>query len=371
MAKSLHLSREVKVYVQFASKFWEIPVLDGYSFSQGTNISEVTVAEMANASNESRRGRMAFTDSVSPAEFSFSTYARPFVDSGDHNAVESVLWGLFVGADAFDADEASGDIFKSGATSVLNSDATDLSINFTGSNKLTFADAVVWFKIKASGDNSADDLWYKLDGAVFSEVGLDFDIDGITTINWSGMAKTLEEATTAPTLGTLASNAAAITSTSNFIRNRLTQLTLTPSATINGGTAYSNLVLTGGSISISNNPSFVTPESLGIVNSPLAHVMGTRSVSGSFTCYLNNDSNSSAELLADLLAANTIVTNQFDMSLDIGGTTAPQIEVNIPKAHLEIPSTNIEDVISVEVSFHGLPSDVNSADELTINYLGA
>ena len=374
MAKSLHLSREVKVYVEFDGKFWEIPVLDGYSFSQGTNITEVTVAEMADATNNSRRGRYAFTDSVAPAEFSFSTYARPFVADSDHHAVEEVLWALFAGAANYDATEASGNIFDNGDTSpitVINSDTTDLSLTFTGSNKLTFADMNVWFKLTASGDNSADDLWYKLTGAVLSEASIDFDIDGIATINWSGMAKTLTEPDTAPTLGTLASTSSAIESTGNFIRNRLTQLSLTPETAINEGTAYSNLVLTGGNISISNNPTFVTPESLGVVNTPLAHVMGTRSVTGSFTCYLNNDANSSAELISDLLGATTTVTNSFNMALDIGGATAPKVQVNIPRAHLEIPSTTIEDVISVEVNFHGLPSDINSADEMSINYFGA
>ena len=78
MAQSLHLSREVKVYVKFGTKYWEIPVLDGFSFSQATNTAEVTLKEMAGASNANRRARKLFTDSLAPAEWSFSTYARPF-----------------------------------------------------------------------------------------------------------------------------------------------------------------------------------------------------------------------------------------------------------------------------------------------------
>lgn len=373
MAQSLHLSREAKVYVEFDSVFWEIPVLSDYSFSQGTNITEVTVAEMADASNVSRRGRRAFTDSVAPAEFSFSTYARPYTDSSDHRAVEDVLWALFAGASNYDADEASGNIFDNGASTpitVANSDTTNLSINFAGSNKLTFGDMNVWFNLPASS-NGGTDLWYKLTGAVLSEASLDFDLDGITTISWSGQASTLTDES-APTLGTLASNATAIASTSNFIRNRLTQLTLTPNSDINSGTAY-DLVLTGGSISISNNPTFVTPESLGVVNTPLGHVMGGRTVSGSFTCYLDNDGDKSAELVQDLLNATTQITNNFDMVFQVGGTTSgtPRVYFTMDNAHLEVPSHSIEDVISIECNFHALPSDISNTDEITIDYYGA
>ena len=84
MADNLFFSRDTRVIVSDAasggSSYWEIPVLDGFSFSQATNTSEITLNEMAAASgNASRRGRRMFNDSYAPAEWSFSTYARPFV----------------------------------------------------------------------------------------------------------------------------------------------------------------------------------------------------------------------------------------------------------------------------------------------------
>ena len=51
------------------------------------------------------------------------------------------------------------------------------------------------------------------------------------------------------------------------------------------------VTLTGGSISIENNLNYLTPETLGSVNTPLGHVTGTRSISGNFTCYLNDVAN--------------------------------------------------------------------------------
>ena len=75
-------SRDTKVFMKWAydatdTALYEIPVLDGFSFSQGTNTSEVTLSEAADSSGNSKRGRAMFTDSYAPAEWSFNTYMRP------------------------------------------------------------------------------------------------------------------------------------------------------------------------------------------------------------------------------------------------------------------------------------------------------
>ena len=75
-------SRDTKVFMKWAydsnnTALYELPVLDGFSFSQSTNTSEVTLSEAANSSGYSKRGRAMFTDSFAPAEWSFNTYMRP------------------------------------------------------------------------------------------------------------------------------------------------------------------------------------------------------------------------------------------------------------------------------------------------------
>src|SRR5210317_841206 len=108
MAERLYFSRDTKVFIEFDSVIWEMPVLDGFSFSQATNSSEVTLNEMESSAGVSRRGRRAFNDSLAPADWSFSTYMRPFKSTGTgtgkaddtanvHHAVEEVLWALFTG----------------------------------------------------------------------------------------------------------------------------------------------------------------------------------------------------------------------------------------------------------------------------------
>lgn len=362
MADTLYFSRDTKVFVKIGSAVWEIPVLDGFSFSQATNTSEITLNEMADSAGNSRRARQMFTDSYAPAEWSFSTYVRPFVSAGsgagaaddaaNHHAVEEVLWALMVGDAAYSSNTFTG----------FTADTTDLDIDFDSSNKVTLGTADIFFVMGGAG--SGTKTTYKIEGCVVNEASIDFDIDGIATINWSGMGKIITE-DTAPT----ATVYEAVSSTSNFIRNRLTTLAI--SSTSPTSTTY-DLVLTGGNISISNNLTFLTPETLGVVNQPLGHVTGTRSISGSFTCYLNAEADSSADLFENIIEGTSTITNNFDLAFKIGGSSGtPRLEFATANCHLEVPTHSIDDVISLETNFHALPSTISETDEVTIKYVGA
>jgi hypothetical protein len=116
---------------------------------------------------------------------------------------------------------------------------------------------------------------------------------------------------------------------------------------------------------------FLTPETLGLVNQPLGHVTGSRSVSGSFTCYLNAKALSSADLFENIVAGTTTITNDFDLTFKVGGANTPRVELGMTNCHLEVPTHSIEDVISLETTFHALPTVIDGTDELTIKYVGA
>jgi hypothetical protein len=162
-----------------------------------------------------------------------------------------------------------------------------------------------------------------------------------------------------------------LTATNNMIRNRLTAARLVGVSPSQVNKTYS-ITLTGGSITISNNMTFLTPESLGVVNTPLGHVTGGRSVSGSLTCYADELDNGSIELYEDLLLATSAVTNRFELDLFVGGQgQAPGVEFDMGQCHLEIPTINIDDVIGFEVNFTALPNNISGTDELTkIRYVG-
>ena len=380
MADNMFFSRDTKVYIAYlnasgaevSSAVWEIPVLEGFSFSQATNTSEVTLNEMSAGSNVSRRGRKLFTDSYAPAEWSFSTYARPFATtgagagqaddtSGRQHCVEEPLWAMLATNATYTApvDGASEAAWSAGITT----DATDMDITFAGSNLTELAKANIYFAVGKTGESQ---IVYKLSDCCVNEAGIDFDIDGITTINWSGMGTMISEVSAHPAATRY--EGTGVTATSNFIRNRLTELSAV--STLPANVTY-GLTLTGGSITISNNMTFLTPETIGVINQPLGAVTGTRSIGGSFTCYMNNASNSSMDLFENIIEATGTVTNTFALGFKIGGAAGlPRLELNAGACHLEVPTHSIDDVISLEVNFHALGTDIDSTDELTVLYKG-
>ena len=415
-------SRDTKVFMKWAydgtdTALFELPVLDGFSFSQATNTSEVTLSEAANSSGYSKRGRAMFTDSFAPAEWAFSTYMRP-TKSGTGNAaasnehggnaktfaVEGPLWAA-MSAQNYDkaiAAGTSGNVFAS-AAATYEPDVFD----FQNSNQVTLGVFDLFFVLGAAKDSTTgiyetgqDGVTvYKVANCSVGSASVDFDIEGIAQVAWSGQGQTIEEAVAINT-GTSSANLAdgstgqaaettkglineGISATNNYIRNKLTDLVISYDASETTGTkgllgssdtTYS-VTLTGGNITIENNLTYLTPETLGSVNLPLGHVMGTRSVSGNFTCYLNDTSEGSLQLFEDLQESRGVITNAFDLSFAMGGSSStPKVTFDLDKCHLELPTHSIEDVISVDVNFHALPSDLSSGtatsatNEVKISY---
>jgi hypothetical protein len=233
MAQQLYFSRDTRMFIQFRNTtvntelpadlgegaLWEIPVLDGYSFSQTTNTSEIALAEMESSAGISRRGRRMFTDSLAPAEWSFSTYVRPFKSVGQTalgtaingskaaetgsntgvHAVEEVLWASMFGADTY---STSGGFQKfrrniqpvSGTESDVITPSTGTGaksvLTMNESNRSALHSFTLWFLIDTATSNP---LLYRLPEAIVNEASVDFDVDGIATINWSGMAKEVQD----------------------------------------------------------------------------------------------------------------------------------------------------------------------------------
>jgi len=432
MSDQLYFSRDTKMYVAFKDHAgvyqaaFEIPVLDGFGFSQANNTSEITLSEMESSTGTSRRGRRLFNDSLAPAEWNCSTYIRPFkgASSGsdytanEHHAVEEVLWGMMAGADHYDTTthHFESDKFGDGSdeATVTESDVTDLNIAFTHSNRANLNPVDIFFVMETSATNP---VVYKIADAVVNEATINFEVDGIATVEWSGFGKDIKDVSADTTVAATAPSASLATgdifldsdidnlfhiysgsaflpakdegtaSTSNFIRNRVTTLTVAAQSgnDANGpfvgadNNGIYNLTLTGGSITITNNIEFLTPETLGSVNLPLDNVTGARSITGTLNCYVvrNTSSNvgTSSALFNDMKKSDALalVNNDFSLVLNVGGTdtTKPRFKVNMPTCHLEIPTHSIEDVISFETNFHALGSNISTADEIDLTYFGA
>lgn len=371
---NLFFSRDTKVFLKQGSNIWEIPVLNGYTFSQATNSSTITLQEMSDVSGNSRRGQRMFNDSLAPAEWSFEMYARPTLVAGSPNkmfAAEEPLWANFVAQNAYTAGSTSW-------SAAVTRGATALDFDFDDSNKSTLGTFELYFVYggnAVSGINYAASEFttiYKMTGCVVNEMTMNFEIDGIATISWSGMGAQITEQATFDATGAITTG---LSSTSNLIRNRLTALAAISS--VSGSSVTYDIVLTGGSITISNNITFLTPETLGIVNVPLGHVTGSRSVSGSFTCYLDEKTNGSIDLYEDLLGATTTVTNAFALDFYVGGKDTgdapigPGLQFKMGQCHLEVPSISNDDVIGLSVNFTALPSNISGTNEITkVTYVG-
>ena len=540
MAEQLFFSRDSKLYIEFDSTLWEIPVLDGFSFSQSTNQSEISLSEMQGSDGLSRRGNRVFTDSLAPAEWSFSTYVRPFVQNSEHHAVEEALWAVMAGADKYSDETVQGSLklgtgtnaftniggdtagdrtngtytinnrtsgvsgtgpdgtgitgntgtgtgvawelditvssgsvsavnvisggsnfddgetiilantaigggtgsltltIKSGGTEDRNTNfyrdidadtnspfgpavavpgASNQAINFSQSNRAVLGTCNLYFVMETSATNP---MVYKLTSAAFNEASIDFEVDGIATINWSGFAQNITDLQSQGKVSVVTSKTASsqtvgnvvldntdgfklglatattltaamfakdggVGSTSTFIRNRLTQLLVSTTDTTAFPSANYNLTLTGGNITISNNISYLVPEELGAVNIPIEHVTGGRTVNGNFTCYLTLDTDASTtvfkgtsvELFNDMTTSGANkglekVVNDFDVTFQIGGAVAatPRLFVKIPKCHIDVPTHSVEDVISVETNFAAYTTDFNVANEVQLEYYG-
>lgn len=376
MANNLFFSRDTRVLVEADSAVWEIPVLDGFSFSQATNTSEISLSEMESTGGVSRRGRRMFNDSYAPAEWNFSTYMRPFlsvVDAGSGwdgtsaqmHAVEEIMWASLISAGTFSPKADDSDNAEWNAASGISQSSSALAFDFSDSNKSALKEINIYFVMGQGAFNAGTHKVYKIESCAVNSAAIEFDIEGIATINWSGFGKLITDTGSLPSV----TIAEAIDSTKNFIRNRLTTLTV-GATTAESIVGTYNLTLTGGSIEFNNNITYLTPETLGVINQPIAHVTGTRTINGSFTCYLGNHTAGSADLFEDLIESKNTITNDFDLTFGIGGSNAPKVTIQLPTCHLEIPTHSVAEIMSLETNFHALPSTVDGADDATITYTG-
>lgn len=396
------LSRNAKLYVSTSqtiagildSNTWEIPILDGFSFTAATATQEIEISE---AGTTPVRGQQVFTTAIEPVEWSIQCYMRPRYDVVDDivDAVERVLWEALA---ASPTTNTVGTAADGNATTRQAGASGGLAIDFTDSNTNELLQLSFLFNL---GTSSAP-VWYHISGVVVDTAEVDFAIDAIASISWSGFGTQVQEVRDTTDLATLTSMLAnpgdmqatsfpdntagylaAPTGVQACIRNKLSTVTLVGKSGTAYGQSYS-LALTGGSLTINNNLTFLTPEALGVVNRPCGHFTGQRVISGEMTAYLKTGgADDTAELLNDLLTysqeASSADPTDFDLTINVGGATPgtpfdrPVVQFNMPGTHLVIPQINIEDVVSVSIPFNALPytgaaPDPEATNELTVAY---
>ena len=385
---------------------FRLGVLDGYSFSQGSDSTDVTISEAGAAPN---RGSKTFNDSLPPAEWSFGTYVRPFVhgansfrNSLDHDCCENILWAALSGT------ALPGDGAADGRGVVVGTTAQ-------GGSQCNFEKSDVHELMKLNLYFALENTTYRLNDAQVNQAEIDFSIDGIAQITWSGNATTIDQVSGgledpskhiiqgtsagAPTIGKTDVRAETFNyvdttgpSDADYLRNKLSTLYL--DADLQGGGSSTqglddktyDINITGGSLTIANNVTYVTPETIGVVDKPIGSFTGARVISGSLNMYLDTKSNGSNQLMTDLSNATDVITNIFDMRLFMGVSgavgsdndamgaddfTGPGVEFNMPRTHIQVPVIEVGDLISVSLDFSAHGTDLLTGDELKVKYLGA
>ncbi len=338
---------------------FEIQVQDGFSFSQNTSSETVTLNE---AGASPVRGQRSFNTALEPVDYSFSTYMRPADGGTNITAEEGVLWNALLGTGAIGGAGAAWTEGVSVATLVAtNSQAHQLQ---------AFGLIIV-----------IDGVSYIIDNCALDSATVDFGLDAIAGISWAGKGTKLRQisgltATTGATVtfgSGLTGTAKGKNTTAPYIANKLSTLAITGGINATG-TAYT-VALTGGSLTISNNLTYLTPANLGVVNQPVTYFTGTRAVSGSINAYLRAGATNTAGLLNDMLASSaTEVDPDFEITVAVGGSTnATRVEFEMPAAVLTIPSVSTEQVVSTTINFTAQGStgnafDIGAANELTVRY---
>lgn len=350
---------------------WEIQVLEGMTFSQNTTTDTVTLSE---AGDTPQRGQRSFNTALEPLDFSFATYLRPYNDGGTVTAEEKLLWNAFAGAVP---------VGSAGAAWTNGSGGAAGSLVMTNSNKhqLQAFGLIVVF----------DDVSYVLDNCALDTATIDFGLDAIASVQWAGKGTLIRQVDVAADkaspvvlsgtdIATDVGDTGAATAKNplaKYIANKLSTLQINDAINDFTGSDYT-IALTGGSITLSNNLTYLTPANLGVVNLPITYFTGTRAISGNITAYLKTGTTNTAGLLQGLLDnAPNEINPSYAINIQMGGgANTTRVDIKLPAAMLTIPTVNTEQVVSTTINFtaQGYTTDafdISQANEAVIEYRAA
>lgn len=340
----------------------EIQVLDGFSFSQNATNETITLKESGATPS---RGQRSYNTSLDPVDWSFSTYVRPADGGVNITAEEGVLWNAMMGTGAIGTGTAAWvEGTSSAVASFTNSQAHQMQ---------KFGLIIV-----------IDTVSYIIDNCAIESATIDFGLDSIAAIAWTGKGGILRQVTglTASTGATvtlavgLTGTAKGKNTTAPYIANKLSTMTL--AGGISGGGTNYTVALTGGSVVIANNLTYLTPSNLGIVNKPVTYFTGTRSITGSIDAYLRLGATNTAGLLSDILATSATDTDpEFAINISVGGTAnTTKLVLAMPAVVLQIPTISAAQVIATNIKFtaqgyNGTAFDITATNEFTATYFTA
>ncbi|WCX68672.1 major tail protein [Salmonella phage GSW6] len=351
---SLQLLRNTRIFVSTVKTGFdktntqEILVQDDISWGQDSNSTDITVNE---AGPRPTRGSKRFNDSLNAAEWSFSTYILPYIDKTSSKQIvpDYMLWHALSSGKAIDL---------AGNTGAHNNE-TNFMVNFKDNAYHELAMLNIYIL--------TDKAWSYIDSCQINQAEVNVDIEDIGRVTWSGNGNQLIPLDAAPfdpdTVGI--DDETYMTIQSSYIKNKLTILKIKD---MDSGKAY-DIPITGGSFTINNNITYLTPNIMSRVNIPIGSFTGAFELTGSLTAYLNDKVLGSMDLYKDLIKTLKVV-NRFEIALVLGGEydqERPAAVLVAKQAHVNIPTIETDDVLGTSVEFKAIPTDLDTGDE---GYLG-
>jgi hypothetical protein len=401
MATALNLQRNSEVYMSTVDlaaggssanmtprNTWRVEVLAGYAASQSSATQDITSLESGVTPD---RSTQRFNTAINPVEWSFQTYLRPTGVTNTSGATgvdptgnsqplaDWFLWQSLLSnatwASGTGASSATRSAWQTGGKFPLGERTAAANVVAHKSNYATANEYHVYLKM--------DNVVYQVKNASVNEASIDAAIDGIATTSWSGFGTNFIELTGTPrnhlisvSGGTLNNgsvitgnssvdastsassyhawgryNVAGVATTAAFIKNRLSSVEVTHTPVGEPQDVYT-LAVTGLGFTYSNALTFLTPEEVAALNSPIGQFTGAKTITGNFTAYLRAGDDETAQFLRNIVNdTRTQIAQAATANLKIGGSTAPFVAIDMPAVQFNFPTHAVEDIIGISVEF--------------------
>lgn len=363
---------------------WKIEILAGYAASQAAGTQDISGTESGlNPDRSSRR----FNINIQPVDWNFQSYLRPTGIERNMNVAAGTttgnvkpvadwyLWQALLSNTAPANGGAEQSVWQNTGVFDTVERAASANVATHTSNFGSAQENHLYVKM--------DNVIYQVANAAIESAEVNGSIDGIATTTWTGKGTNLIELTGTQRNGAVAvfggitntgttvtgnANSAAMAAVasyhpwamanvfnaqtaSSFIKNRLGTVVL--SHTTEAGTTVSyTFPLTNMSMSVKNNITYLTPEELSKLNQPIGQFSGAREITGSVSAFLRADPNGTAQFLRTILADTRPNFAQFaNANIRIGGNSAPYVAFYMPAVQFQIPTHDIQDLISINMDF--------------------
>lgn len=413
MAAQLNLQRNTKVFMSTVdlaggaahsamkpANTWQVEILAGYAVSQSAATQDITSLESGLTPD---RSQQRFNTALNPVDWNFQAYLKPTgiektAGATDKHASGNSMpvadWFLWQGLMSNTSWASGAEIRSTWQTDgkfSLAERAAGANVFQHSSNFATASEYHIYFKM--------DNVIYQVSNATVNQATIDAAVDGIATTTWTGFGTNLIELRGEPrdnavaTFGGILNAGTTLTANSNayettadasyhpwnsynvsgsiasasFIKNRLSTIDVKHAPSAVGAGVDFTFPVTALSFDYNNNITYLTPEELASLNSPIGQFAGARAISGSLSAYLRGGSDNTAQFLKQIVEdtrTSSAVTS--NANLKIGGATAPFFALNMPSVQFEIPTHSIDDVIGVSVNFLAQETNKGTGDELTI-----